>query len=334
MENIDYILGIDLAKDDFVACLIHRKQGEIVLPVTTWVNSPEGIKQLIESLPDAGKTAIIYESTGVYGKRIGKVLDSLELNAFELNPLIIKKHATSMVQTKTDQADALRIAQAGRILLLTSPQVLENYRVQHDPNRENLALWINEYHRISKAASVLKRQIHNVRYQTAPMAVEVLEQRKTELTELQQRLKKTKAMIEKLLCENNDEEAEILVSIPGIGSLTAATALVTMKDINRFETADSLKAFWGIYPRRIQSGKYEGRSRMAKNGNKLMKHMLWNAAKAAARFNPICRDYYERMIAKGKTATAAYGAVCRKLVQIIFGVLKSKTKFKINPQNT
>ena len=91
----------------------------------------------------------------------------------------------------------------------------------------------------------------------------------------------------------------------------------------------------GVYPRRNQTGKTERKSRMATNGNKLAKHMLWNAAKAAARVkhagNPF-RALYDRLKAKGKSAAAAFGAVCRKLVQVIYGVLKSQTPFQFPAQ--
>jgi len=72
---------------------------------------------------------------------------------------------------------------------------------------------------------------------------------------------------------------------------------------------------------------------MATHGSQLMRHMLWNAAKCAARHNPVCRALFERLIARGKSAPAAYGAVARKLVQIIYGVLRSLTMFNPTPQN-
>src|SRR3972149_6821630 len=130
-----------------------------------------------------------------------------------------------------------------------------------------------------------------------------------------QKKKTPKQGIEALPRDQADEQAQCLMSIAGVGPLTTATALVSIQNINRFSSADSLKAYWGVYPRRRPSGKCEGRSRMANHGNKLIRHMLWNAAKSAARHNPICRALFERLIAKGKSAPAAYGAVARKLVQ-------------------
>lgn len=324
-----FTLGVDLAKDSFVATLIDR-QGNAVMSARTFDNDVPGCLQLLAAIPSPQRTQAIIESTGVYGKLFIKTLATSSLELFEVNPLVIKRLSSSMVQTKTDQADAIRIAGVGKLLAESQPETLQKYRVQYDPDREDLALWVAEYRRLSSAGSRLKQQIKQLAFHTAPKVRVILQRRQQELQTIQQQLKTTKQEIEVLLRDQADVPAQCLKSIVGVGTLTAATALVSIQNINRFASADSLKAYWGIYPRRRQSGKYEARSRMASHGNKLMRHMLWNAAKSAARHNLVCRELFERLIAKGKSAPAAYGAVARKLVQIMFGVLKSLTKFDPN----
>jgi Transposase IS116/IS110/IS902 family len=120
----------------------------------------------------------------------------------------------------------------------------------------------------------------------------------------------------------------------GVGTLTTATALVSIQNIRRFPSVDALKAYWASIHAAGKSGKQETRSHMANHGNKLMQHRLLNAAKSAARHSPLCRDLFERLIAKGKSAQAAYGAVAHKLVQIIYGVLKTLTKFNPSLKST
>lgn len=242
------------------------------------------------------------------------------------------REAGSECQTKTDQADATQIAQIGRRLAETEPKTLEKYRVDLDPHRDDLALWVSEYKRLSGAIAKLKQQIKSLVFHTAPQVEVILQRRQQELRQLEAQRQTTKRELETLLRQQTEQSAECLLSIPGVGTLTAATALISIQNIQRFSSADSLKAYWGIYPRRRQSGKREAQSHMANHGSKLMRHMLWNAAKSAARHNPVCRALYERLVAKGKSAPAAYGAVARKLVQIIYGVLKSLTKFQIEPR--
>jgi len=324
--NSQFTLGVDLAKDSFVAILLDH-QANIIMPVKTFDNNAKGCSELLKAIPEPQHTKVIFESTGVYGKLFIKNLSPTALELFEVNPLIIKRLSSSMVQTKTDQADAACIARVGKLLAESQPETLEKYRVRHNPDRENLALWVSEYKRLSDASSRLKQQLKNLAFHAAPKARIILQRREEELQRLKQQLKNTKQEIETLLKDQADKESQYLKSIIGVGTLTTATALVSIQNIDRFATADSLKAYWGMYPRRRQSGKYEARSRMATHGNRLMRHMLWNAAKCAARHNPVCRELYERLIARGKSAPAAYGAVARKLVQIIYGVLKSQTIF-------
>lgn len=328
-----FTLGIDMAKDSFMAVLIDS-QGKTILSATTFKNNSKGFLKLIASIPQPQDTNVILESTGVYGKLFIKALSRSQVSLFEVNPLIIKRFSSSMVQTKTDQADALTIAQTGRLLASSQPETLNKYRVKYDSDRENLALWIAEYKRLSSANSRLKQQIQNLRHHAASKMDVILKRRQEEQQQIQKQLKITKKEIDALLKEQADEDAKCLTSITGVGTLTAATALVSVQNISRFPSADSLKAYWGMYPRRRQSGKREARSHMATHGNKLMRHMLWNAAKSAARHNPVCKELFDRLVVRGKTEPAAYGAVARKLVQIIYGVLKNKTMFQIQPQNT
>jgi transposase len=140
-----------------------------------------------------------------------------------------------------------------------------------------------------------------------------------------------KRQVELVYQKLDDAQARLVDSIPGIGPLSTAVTLVVIRDVGRFRSADALKAYLGIYPRRNQSGPRERRSHLAHHGNRLMRHMLWNAAKAAVMVkhegNPF-RQLFDRLLAKGRTYNHAIGAVCRKLVQVIYGVLKSQTPFR------
>ena len=117
-------------------------------------------------------------------------------------------------------------------------------------------------------------------------------------------------------------------SIKGIGRLTAAAVCRRIGQIDRFESADQLKAYLGIYPVRRQSGRRERKSQMARHGDGLVRHLLFNCAKSASKWNPACKALFERLFKASQNHMYAWGAVMRKLVQVIFGVLKSKTTWK------
>jgi transposase len=277
---------------------------------------------------------VVFESTGVYGKRIIHALDAVVASLHQLNPRIIRRRAASSIQTKTDHADARGIAKVGHDLALTDPTVLEHARVRFDPAFEDLSLWLTEFHRLSMNAATLKAQIKSIEHHTAPDAKVLLKRLNRELLQAERRKEQVSALMDKAAQKADAPTVELLASIPGIGRLTASTLLARIVSIGRFGSPDALKGYLGLYPRRIQSGKYEAPARMATHGCKLVRHMLWNCAKVAARFNPQCKALFERLRAKGKHAAACYGAVARKLVHIVFGVLKRQQPFEsvvINP---
>ena len=328
-------LSLDIAKDSFVAFLTDSAGQPVYAQPRSFTYSARGLSQLRKWMRDPADTRIVFESTGVYGKRIIKAFDGVVASIHELNPQIVHRFATSMVQTKTDHADVRAIADVLHTLQLKRPEKLEQSRVSFEKSRENLALWLAEYSRLSRAAARLKNQIKNVGYAIADAAVTIKQRRRAELRELLAKKREVKRQIVAAFDELEDgKDAQRLCTIPGVKHLTAAAVIVTVRDISRFTSADALKAYLGIYPRRHQSGVKEGPTRLATNGSRLVRHMLWNAARSAARHNPVCKDLFERLVARGKHEVAAYAAVMRKLVQIIYGILKTKTTFKIMGQPT
>lgn len=324
---ITFTLGIDVGKDTLVACLVDST-GRELKPPTEFDASTAGLRQLAAWLPEPAATRVVFESTGVYGKKIVLALDGLVASLHQLNPKIVKQRAVSSVQTKTDHADARAIAKVGFDLALTDPAVLEHARVCFDPALENLALWLSEFHRLSMQAAALKTQLQTLEHNPAPAAKVLIKRLRRELNQAQRRKAEVVAIMDRAAAAANTKDHELLLSIPAIGPVAAAALVSRIGPIGRFDSADALKGYLGLYPRRIQSGKHEAPSRMATHGCKLLRHILWNCAKVAARFNPICKALFERLRAKGKHAASCYGAVARQLVQIVYGVLKNQKPFK------
>jgi len=327
-------LCLDVAKDELVALLIDE-HGQYIHPKPkTFKQNTNGYRQLLRWTRQPLDTRVVFEATGVYNKRMIQALHGHVAALHEVNPMIIKRFATSMIQTKTDQADVRAIADVVHTLSLKNPAKLEQSRVNVDPQRENLAIWLKEYRRYGKNIAKLKNQMANTTHETAGDASIILQEQRRDMEYFQTRQRDAKKHIERVFKAWKSRDAELACSIPGIATLTAASILTAINDINQFDSADAFKAYFGQYPKRTQSGKHESKSKMAKHGNKLVRHNLWNAAKSAARHNPVCRDLFERLVASGKHESAAYGAVSRKLLQILYGVLKNKKPFQIQPTTT
>src|SRR5204863_6051512 len=123
-------------------------------------------------------------------------------------------------------------------------------------------------------------------------------------------------------------------TIPGIGQSTAAVLVSKIMDIHRFATPEKLIGYFGVFPEENNSGVDKhgnplppGTLRMSAKGNDLARHYLWNAARAAIRFNPAIAALFQRLKAKGKRGDVAIGHCMRKLLQLVFAVWTSNQPF-------
>lgn len=129
---------------------------------------------------------------------------------------------------------------------------------------------------------------------------------------------------------------DLLCSIPGIGVLTAATILAEVGDFSAFSKPNKLVAFFGIDPSVNQSGEFTGtRNKMSKRGSRLLRRVIFTTALANIRSkrngektNGVMHEFYhQKCVSKPKKV--ALGAVMRKLVNIIFAVLRDRKPFEL-----
>ena len=320
-----HFFGIDVSSDHLDTVLIDA-DGTALRPPHRYPNTTRGILRLLADLPEPNRTVVLFECTGVYGKRLEALLPGQVAMLCPVNPKVVKNAALSMTATKTDEVDARAIADAARCLYHAKREVLHQYTLDEPPNHE-LECWLTEYDRLRKAMVRLKQQRESLRHHPAKVAKTLRRRYTRDLDRLQRQQGEARREIERLA---DSEMVRLIASIKGIGTLTAAAVARRIRSIDRFESADTLKAYLGRYPVRRESGKKAGRARMAKHGDRFVRHLLFNCAKSAARWNPACKALYDRLIEQGHTAVYAWAAVTRKLVQIIYGVLKSGTPW--NPE--
>ncbi|QPZ37590.1 IS110 family transposase [Paramicrobacterium chengjingii] len=98
---------------------------------------------------------------------------------------------------------------------------------------------------------------------------------------------------------------EVLISMLGIGTKTAATILLTIGDGSTFPTAGHLAAYAGIAPVTRRSGKSIRGEHPARSGNKQLKNALFRSAWVASNCDPESAAYYQRRRTQGKKHNAA-----------------------------
>lgn len=140
-----------------------------------------------------------------------------------------------------------------------------------------------------------------------------------------------------------DEELEKLYfkmgctlhTINGVNITTAVKILSEIGDINRFSNADKLAQFAGIAPLKLSSAG-KGKDRASKQGNRRLQatiyflaiQMVQISSKGTPR-NPAFRAYFERRTAEGKNGKQILICISRRLINIIYGMLKSGTEYRM-----
>ena len=150
---------------------------------------------------------------------------------------------------------------------------------------------------------------------------------------LKKEIKKVRDQIADLIDQNPNlrQKKELLGSIPGIGKATTAVILAELDNLEKFNHVRELVAFIGLAPKETLSGSsIKGKPRLCKVGHARFRKALYMPALVSIQCNPVMIAFYNRLREKGKNGKVIVCAIMRKLVHIIFGILKSGKKFDPN----
>lgn len=118
-----------------------------------------------------------------------------------------------------------------------------------------------------------------------------------------------------------------MLSIPGLGEVSAATILSEYGDIKNFSTPNKMLAFAGLDPSIIQSGTLEHNGKMVKHGSGHLRYAIMNASMTILRYSPAFYDYYLKKRSEGKCHRVALSHVCKKLIRVIYSLEKNNVEF-------
>jgi transposase len=103
-----------------------------------------------------------------------------------------------------------------------------------------------------------------------------------------------------------------------------------LRKFEGFKRAKDVGSFVGLCPSPVESGSsVRGKGSIKKRGNPYVRQVFYMCALSAVRSNPYCKDLYERLLERGKSKTEALVAVAHKLLRQCYGVLKSRTPFRV-----
>ena len=146
-----------------------------------------------------------------------------------------------------------------------------------------------------------------------------------ELEHIQKRISAYDAQIKRYV----DEICPNILTIPGVGYVTAGLILGEIGDISRFRSADSLVSFSGMDLTVYESGKYKATHLSpSKKGSVYLRYALFQVSRVIWQCNSTFRNYYEKKLTEGKHHYVILGHIQKKVVRVIFSVLKNNTVFR------
>jgi transposase len=155
-----------------------------------------------------------------------------------------------------------------------------------------------------------------------------LKQEASLLIHVGEQMKETTELLMKLLGERMKDDMEILCSIKGIGENTATNFLIEMGGaVEIYENDKKLIAASGLDPSTYESGKYKGKSRISKRGNRHLRRVIWLMATRVIINNDLFRAYFKKRKSDGLPYKKAVLATAHKLIRTMFVMLSRKTYF-------
>ena len=313
MEN--HQLGIDISKKTFDVALL--REGKF--KHKKFRNTVPGFKDLSVWLDRLNVTGLhaCMEATGNYGEALAQYLYDAGYLVSIVNPARIKGFAQGeLIRTKTDKSDASLIA---RFCLAMTPSLWA-------PEPQEVRLLRDLSRRYESLLEMRQQELNRLDVSGEELRCDI----EKHIAYLDQSIAETKKRIRDHIDDHPDmkRKKELLETIPGIGEVTINVVLSEFSDMSRFTSAKHLASFIGLAPKHRMSGtSVRGRTTMSKVGNAKVRKSLFMPALVAMKYNPVLIEMRKRLLKAGKPKMLIVGAVMRKLIHIIYGVLKNDQPF-------
>lgn len=312
-----YVLGIDLAKRTFDVTLLTESTERYH---QQFHNNPDGFEKLARWLNKHNVTHLhaCMEATNVYWEALAQFLYQQGYSVSVVNPARIKGFAISQMQrNKTDKQDSHTIA---TFCAQSKPSA---WKPPSDAQRRMRAL---VRHRDDLIQTRIQQ--HNRLNDTSDSVVQ--ESLQVLLTTIEAQLRSVEQQIKEHLAEHEElgSKVKLMTAIVGIGALTAYKLLGEVYDLEEYASAKAAAADAGLTPAQYESGTTVWhKTRMSKVGKAAVRAALYWPAITAIRCCEAFKQYAARLAARGKPKGVIIGAVMRKLLHIVYGVLKHKTAY-------
>jgi len=299
-------VGIDVSKAELVVAMRPRNERMTV------ANDREGIKRLVARLGQLKPALVVVEATGGLQRQVVAALWTAAIPVAAINPSWVRSFAQGRgIRAKTDRKDAelLALYAEREQPEVHPPTDAETQALQELVMRREqlLEMLVAEKHRLARAAGPLHKDLrHHIAY-------------------LAGRIKDVEQDIDKTVRRSSAwrRKSELVRSVPGLGKTFCAMVLAKLPELGTLNRKQ-IGALVGVAPAPDDSGPRHGR-RVIGGGRFEVRNKLYMCAMVAARTNPVFKQFYEQLVARGKPKKLALVAVMRKLIVTLNAMFKTNT---------
>lgn len=333
--NIMHYIGLDIHKKIIAFC-VKTKNGDLISQGKISATR-QGLNKWMGTLPYPWTVAM--EATLF----TGWIYDHLKPHAFKIivaHPEMLK--AITSAKKKNDKADAEKITDLLRVDMIPecymAPKELRDLRRILRYRNYLIKTTVREKNKIAGllmevGVTYSKKRLHGKKYfngligdidDVPESVITMLKLSRSNLeifTEIQKKLIQT-------LKENTliHDRVKRLMTIPGIGEITALTWVLEICEPQRFRSIDKAVSYCGLCSAQHESAGKEHRGPLSKKRNKHIQTCLIEAAKIAPIWNPQLAEVYDKELNRGDRNQATI-AVARKLVAYMLSIDKSGKDF-------
>lgn len=330
-KEVKFYLGMDVSKlwiDIAVMCVLnHEKQGVIS---ERFDNDAEGMKALGEWLKKHRvsfdeNSLLVIENTGVYHRLVWEYCSTQGLPLYIGNATHIK-WSFGIARGKNDKIDSQRLC----AYAFKNADELKATPVLN-PVFLRLKDMMTARSRLLAQKNSIKVYLRELKLSNSEETQIMIEQaHKAALEGIMESIKIVEKQIHQMLQQDAAIKSnyELLLSVPGIGHLTAVYIICCTNNFICKITGKQLASYAGVAPFTNTSGtSIKGRNKVHKMANKDLKKLLHMGAISAITHYPEFKDYYERKVKEGKHEQSVINAVRSKIALRAVAVINSQKKY-------
>jgi transposase len=263
------------------------------------------------------------EATGVYHENLAYFLYEQGYTVHIVLPNRAKKYGQSLGnKSKTDKLDAKTLAKMGverqlRPWKPASPKILRLKQLTRE--RDTFVC----------LKTSTSNQLHACRHQGKPCK-ETISRAEEHITFIDRKIKEIDKEIN-LLVEGEERlksKFAYLVSIPGVGQLSAAVVVAETNGFADITSIKQLTSYAGLDVKIRDSGTWKGKTKISKSGNSHIRKVLYMPALTKKKYDKTTAQFYERIKEKKGVGMVAVIAVERKLLGLMYTLWKKEEMFR------